>query len=244
MKRTLIAAFAACVAAAAQPIDAEELVARVKDGDADEVLAALPALKKEAPGDEGIVFVDAMLAKNAEEALYKFQAYLSANPFGEYADEAILRIHDYYYAVGSYKTAEDYANRLREEHPHSPLLARLSREGDSDVEDLVPLGDPATPADDPPRETPPSDDPTTTSAEETASYTVVAGRFEHSLDAMQLKDGLIEVGYDARIAVEKVGGEIVFVVKAGSFSSKTDADVVAKAIADEFTTECEVERTR
>jgi hypothetical protein len=59
-------------------------------------------------GDPSLLFVDALVTENGENAVKKFINITDKYPQSKYADAAIFRLYSYYYAIGSYQTAAKY----------------------------------------------------------------------------------------------------------------------------------------
>ncbi len=74
------------------------------------------------PDDPSVMFLDAVLKENGQEAVVIYQDIVDNHPKSKYADAALYRIFSYYYALGLYETAQEKLKQLKESYPTSPYI--------------------------------------------------------------------------------------------------------------------------
>jgi outer membrane protein assembly factor BamD (BamD/ComL family) len=72
--------------------------------------------------DPSVMFLDAVLKENGQEAVAIYQDIVDNHPESKYADAALYRIFSYYYALGLYETAQEKLKQLKESYPTSPYI--------------------------------------------------------------------------------------------------------------------------
>lgn len=233
--------------------DISVLVAQVKAGAQDEVGKLLPALKKSHPDKAGVLFLEALMESNAERSVELYQRV--ADEFGksEWADDALYRLYQYSYAVGAYKTAHSYTERIAKEYPQSPFLSREQRaaanqasatknqtsasknqtsasknsaSGKSSETAKAPSA--KAPASKAPASKAPA--PETPAATSGGSYAVQIGAYSRETDAQKQIDEMKTKGYTAYLREKKSGGKTVQAVWLGIFSDFAQAQAFASKL--------------
>jgi len=227
-----------------------DLVSKLEKGDTDVVKAALPDLIARYQNDPGVIYLQARVATDGIEAAKLYQSVLDNFPRSEWADDALYRMYQYYYAMGLYKTADLKLQQLKKEYPRSEYL------GEKTPPDITPAKtDSATPAPastgiadttsqapaagipgsdsatSPPGQlvTPVTPDTRThkdTSRDQPATplpYTLQVGAFSTSENAQKQKLFFEEFGYTAEITNRVRGGRSLYLVWVGSFSTTNEA---------------------
>jgi cell division septation protein DedD len=122
------------IAARAQPQhstpDVPRYLAMIQGGQAEQVKSELPSLLTKYPNNPGVLYVQGMLTRDGTEAVRVYQSIVDNFPKSEWADAALFKVYQFYYAIGLYRTAEMKMNQLKEDYPQSKYLSR----GASDVE--------------------------------------------------------------------------------------------------------------
>ncbi|MBR9976878.1 MAG: SPOR domain-containing protein [Bacteroidetes bacterium] len=216
------------------------LVGQVHAGEGQEVAAMLPALKKSHPDKAGVLFLEAMLLSNAEKAIALYQRVADEHRGSEWADDALYRLYQYSYAVGAYRTARTYAERLAKEHPTSPFLGRKSGTVVEDVAKAAPRGvGTASRSSENPKETPPRSGTkeqfasSTGTATEAQQYSVQVGAYSREVDAGKQVNELKERGYTAYVREKTVQGKTVYAVWLGIFPDFSQARDFSKRIKEQ-----------
>ncbi len=109
------------VAQSTEP-DIKKYVAAVNSGNAEEVRKELPALVAKYPNNPGVLYVQGLVTHEGSEALRTYQSIVDNFPESEWADDALYRVYQFYYALGLYRTAEIKMQQLAERFPNSPYV--------------------------------------------------------------------------------------------------------------------------
>jgi len=83
----------------------------------------IPTLEKTHADKAGVLFLRAMCEENAEKALDIYQRIVEEYSTSSWADDALHRLYQYSYAVGAYRTARTYQERMDKEYPRSPFAS-------------------------------------------------------------------------------------------------------------------------
>jgi hypothetical protein len=225
--------------------DIAVLVGQVRAGGAGEVAALLPTLKKSHPDKAGVLFLEAMLESNAERAVALYQRVADEHGDSEWADDALYRLYQYSYAVGAYRTARRYAERLEKEHPASLWLGRESGSITEDIGHRAAQGNSArahnasTPAADAPesvaKQQPDQKQQSASAAGSDAGqqYSVQVGAWSREADAVKQAETLKKRGYTAYVREKTVQGKRVHAVWLGIFPDITQARDFANRIKEQ-----------
>ena len=113
---------ATCVARAEDP-DIDRFLARVEKGEAEEVRMELQSLLSRYPNNPGVLYLQGVLTTDGTEAVRIYQSIVDNFPKSAWADDALYKVYQFYYAIGLYRTAEIKLNQLRTDYPRSKYLA-------------------------------------------------------------------------------------------------------------------------
>jgi tetratricopeptide (TPR) repeat protein len=205
----------------AQEVDIVPYLKMIESGNIEEPSEKLAELKLVNPDDPSVMFLDAVLTTNGETALKIYNRILEKNPHSKYADASVYRIYSYYYALGLYKTASEYLNKLKTEYPESPYIKiaerTLPQKDDFATQNL---------------------DTQTENKQETTGFdykfTIQAGAFSNILNAQQLQKNFEESGLFSEIKDKTVGGTIFHVVYVGKFVTEDEASKFLDVINPRF----------
>ncbi|MGD0337290.1 MAG: SPOR domain-containing protein [Bacteroidota bacterium] len=100
----------------------------IKLGKIEQVRSELPSLLEHYPNNPGILYLQGVLISDGGEAVRTFQNLIDNFPKSEWADDALYRIYQYYYALGLYKTADQKLEKLRQDYPQSPYLRSFQQQ--------------------------------------------------------------------------------------------------------------------
>lgn len=191
----------------AQEADVSSALRQIDSGDINSANNFLRDLKSKNPNDPSVIFLDAVLTTNGEEALKKYSIVYEKYPKSKYADASLYRIFSYYYSLGYYNRAETYLSKLKSEYPNSPYLKSADRKI-PDVEDVVQIS--------------------SVNNTETVSYnfTIQAGAFLNPDNAKKLQQQIQADGYYVDITTKEVGGSILNVVNVGKFQKEEETKPV------------------
>lgn len=104
--------------------DVRDRLELIHAGKLEQVQSELPTLLRQYPNDPGVKYLEAYLTTNGDQAVKKYQAIVDLYPNNEWADDALHKVYQYYYAVGLYKTAEAKQTQLNEQYPASIYATR------------------------------------------------------------------------------------------------------------------------
>jgi cell division septation protein DedD len=227
--------------------EVKSYIDKLEKGQTDEVKKALPDLAAKYQNQPGVIYLQGRLASNGIEAVKLYQSVVTNFPKSEWADEALYRIYQYYYAMGLYRTAEAKLQQLKRDYPNSPYAAttpggELSSRKDSGSQIVrkQPPVDTSTSNED--REAPAVDTkpvsrippPSPAPVEKKGKYTLQVGAFTTAANAQKQKRFFENLGYSAEITNKVRGGKSLFVVLVGSFDSTNEAKVVARQVKSRY----------
>jgi len=90
-----------------QEVDIVPYLKAIENGNIGQAKEALVDLQEKNAADPSVMFLDAVLKENGQEAVAIYQDIVYNHPKSKYADAALYRIFSYYYALGLYETAQD-----------------------------------------------------------------------------------------------------------------------------------------
>jgi cell division septation protein DedD len=102
--------------------DIAKYVAAVTSGNADDVRRELPGLVTKYPNHPGVLYLQGLVTREGSEAIRTYQSIVDNFPESEWADDALYRVYQFYYALGLYRTAEIKMKQLAERYPASPYV--------------------------------------------------------------------------------------------------------------------------
>lgn len=109
--------------AAGQGKDVASYIARVEAGEAEEVREDLRGLLEQYPNDPGVLYLQGLTTVDGAEAVRIYQGIVDNYPRSEWADDALYKVYQFYYAIGLYRTAELKIDQLQREYPQSRYAA-------------------------------------------------------------------------------------------------------------------------
>lgn len=115
---------AAGLGAPRQQPDVAAYLKLIESGQSDPVRAELPSLLERYPNNPGVLYLQAALATDGTEAVRLYQSVVDNYPRSEWADDALYKVHQFYYALGLYRTAELKMSQLQKDYPRSPYAVR------------------------------------------------------------------------------------------------------------------------
>lgn len=214
-------------------------IRKINQGQVDEVKKAMPDLVAKYQNTPGLLYLQGLIASDGIEAVKFYQSVVDNFPKSEWADDALYRIYQYYYALGLYKTAELKLQQLKKEYPHSSHVT-----GKSEVklpiqeEVLVILPKKDTIVVDSPKvvSTPPPSTSTLPGPAQASSqnYTLQVGAFSTIVNAEKQKDFFEDLGYQAEITNKVRGGRSLHLVWVGNFKTADEAMRFAKEMKSKY----------
>ncbi|HAP35400.1 MAG TPA: hypothetical protein DCQ28_05465 [Bacteroidetes bacterium] len=104
--------------------DVRQRLDLIHSGKISEVRTEVQSLLRQVPNDPGVRYLDAYVTENGDQAVKKYQTFVDTYPQNEWADDALYKVYQYYYAVGLYKTADAKMNLLNDQYPNSIYAKR------------------------------------------------------------------------------------------------------------------------
>ncbi len=218
----------------AQEADIVPYLKQIEAGNKKAVVDKLPQLKKENPNSSSILFLEAVVTENAQDAIGIYNKILKNYPGGKYADASLYRLFSYYYSLGLYETSKAYLLRLKNEYPNSPYIKIAERniptKNDSTAEvdsKKNELPDEVVNKKEPEKVEP-------TEPEQKFKYTIQAGAFGQSANAQSLKKQFNDAGYNSEITEKDVAGTTFHIVYVGKFQTEDEAKSFLQVINSGF----------
>ncbi|PKL83146.1 MAG: hypothetical protein CVV24_06410 [Ignavibacteriae bacterium HGW-Ignavibacteriae-3] len=227
MKKILLILFLLASQIFSQEIDISSALNQIENGNLHTASKILLELKAKNMNDPSVIFLDASLTKEGDEALRKYSTILEKYPLSKYADASLYRIFSYYYSLGYYKKAESYLDRLKKDYPESQYI-RTADGKIPDVEEVSVRTENKTVT----NETTESSVP----YQEIKNYnfTIQAGAFLNEDNAKKLNEQLKQENYFTEINTKEVGGAILNVVNVGRFVTEEEAGPVLAFLEKKF----------
>lgn len=212
MKKILVILLVATSLLFSQEVDIVPALRQIENGNIKSAETILSDLKTKNANDPSVIFLDAVLTKDGDEALKKYSDLLEKYPNCKYADAVIYRIFSYYYALGYYKKAETYLSRLKKEFPESPYIKTADRKI-PDIEEQ-----PSKPV------VTPSETIQQEKTEiKTYNFTIQSGAFLNIENAKKLSEQLKRENYFTEITTKDIGGSIFNIVNVGRFTTEEES---------------------
>ncbi len=99
-----------------------ERLKRLIDADRyDEAKQLLPLVRQEYPNHPSVLYANALFEQNAEKALQTYSIVVERHQDSEYADKALFKMAQFYYARGKYDQARRYFSLLTRLYPQSHM---------------------------------------------------------------------------------------------------------------------------
>ncbi len=194
--------------------DLSDALKYIDNGNLDKAKEILNKMMKANPSSSDALLLDAIMTTDAGKALEKFKYIYDNDPTFRYADLCLFRIYSYNYAIGNYKTAKRYLERLKSEFPNSPYssaegeLPKISGNFSKDNSFGKTTGK--------------------------GIYTIQLGAFTNEANAKNLSNKLKQSGFDSKLNKKIVKGTIFNVVTVGTFNNKQSAEKTSLQIKKTF----------
>ncbi len=200
----------------AQEANITEALQQIEAGNIQKAESLLKEYKLKSPNDPSVIFLDAVLTQNGEEALQKYSIVYEKYPKSNYADASLYRIFSYHYSLGFYKKAESYLSRLKAEYPNSPYIKTADRNIPDEIETTSQIAQ--QPLDE----------------KNNYKFTIQAGAFINIDNAKKLASQIETSGYPVEITQKEIGGTILNVVNVGKFINEEDIKPVMDFLSDKY----------
>lgn len=214
----------------AQDINIVKQLKMIEKGQINQAQVDLENLKSEFPDHPDIIFLDAVLTSDGKRAFKKYSRVYKLFPDSRFADAAVFRMFSYHFALGQYKSAENYKIILEDEYPRSPYI-KIAHRNSKNV-DLAKKSDFK------------SERPTSANLNSNQrfakkrpanyNYTIQAGAFISKENAGKLSDRFTRRGFPVHILKKDVAGSILNIVTVGEFVSMEEARTALQSINREY----------
>lgn len=200
--------------------DVNSYITRINNGQGEEVRNEIPSLLAKYPNNPGVLYLQGLVTSDGGEAVRIYQSIVDNFPKSEWADDALFKVYQFYYALGLYRTAELKMNQLRKEYPASKHLQNASAEpetkGLAEEHQQTPAA--ARPAPDttvqPTREavTPPP-----------LRFALQVGAFTTQVNAEKQKQFFEQLGYPVEVLNKVKDNRALFLVWVGTYPTYDEA---------------------
>lgn len=205
-----------------QEVSITEQLKKIERGEIQSAKEESLQFLKKYPEDPSVIFLDAVLTENSMHAISKFEKIIKNYPNSKYADASLFRLYSYYYAIGSYKTAESYLKLLQQNHPSSPYITYADK--------TIPTSEDYSP----PIKEEPKKEEKKNEKSDGGKYSIQVGAFLNRQNAEKLSNDLYNSGYSTEIIEKNVGGSIFHVVLVGKYDNENTANSMLQQININF----------
>ncbi|MBK7230126.1 MAG: SPOR domain-containing protein [Ignavibacteriales bacterium] len=194
----------------AQEVDIVPYLKMIEQGKLEEAKAKLLDLKTDNPKSSNLIFLEAVLTENGQDAVALYQTLVDKHPKSTYADASLYRLYSYYFALGLYNTADKNLAKLKKDYPESPYIKMASvNVVKNEVEET-------------PHQT--TETINQNEKENDFNFTVQAGAFTNTANANVLKKDIDNAGMVSFIKEKNVAGTTFNVVYVGKFETRKEAE--------------------
>jgi septal ring-binding cell division protein DamX len=198
-------------------------------GEAEQVRTEVPTLLSQYPNNPGVLYLQGMVTQDGAEAVRIYQSIVDNFPKSEWADDALYKVYQFYYAIGLYRTAELKMNQLKKDYPNSKFVspsaeqetAHLAEEQDAPVVD-------ASQATTVRPET--SEVKSLTQAPIQGQFTLQVGAYTTQVNAEKQKLFFEDIGYAVEVINKVKDGRSLFLVHVGNYTTYDEAKVKGAGI--------------
>ena len=92
--------------------EVDNLIKAVQSGNTQSAIESLPELKKKYSENPSVMFLDALLDDSHERSIKKYKQIYNLYEDSKYADDAIMKIAEFYYTNGSYLKSSDWVKKI------------------------------------------------------------------------------------------------------------------------------------
>lgn len=205
----------------AQEPDINRQLTDINNGNISKVKKDLVELKQKYPKSPSVMYLDALLTENGEEAIGKYSAIVENYPKNKYADDALYKVYSYYYASGAYRMADGYLQQLKDTYPQSEYIKIAEETAEGKETENIHSGNNQDVNNTAQKKSIPA--AKNSIKDEDFKYTIQAGAFISLNNARNLKKSLETAGYFSEIKEKNVGGSILNIVNVGKYMAESEA---------------------
>lgn len=210
--------------------DIDAYLSRVGKGEADHVRAEVPSLLTKYPNNPGVLYLQGVLTTDGTEAVRIYQSIVDNFPKSEWADDALYKVYQFYYAIGLYRTAEIKLNQLKADYPRSKYLAQAvpaTAQGlpeEKEAADTLQSDRPKSTQEDSLRPEVASEDSLRSTPVVTrGQYALQVGAYSQQLNAEKQKLFFEDLGYAVEVINKVRDNRSLFVVLVGEYRTADEA---------------------
>jgi hypothetical protein len=193
-----------------------EYVRKISEGRSEQVVSKLPDLMKKMPNHAGLIYIEGLVASDENESIRCFKMISDSFPHSEWADDALVRMFEYYESKGMWPEAETRLEKLTADYPNSPYLktnylSQVSFTGG----DTIPQP--------------------TVERRQGTEFAIQVGAFAIRKNAEKLQRQFAAGGYRADVYENLLDGKnLLYLVWIGSYPTMEDAQAHLKEIKTKF----------
>jgi tetratricopeptide (TPR) repeat protein len=195
--------------------DINKYLARIESGEANQVRKELPSLLAAHPENPGVLYLQAVLTTDGAEAVRMYQSVVDNHPRSEWADDALYKVYQFYYAIGLYRTAEMKLSQLKKEYPQSRYVLSASEPP------TAALTEETTVVPDEPLSQP--EEPTSIARSAQGQFALQVGAYGVQVNAEKQKLFFEDLGYPVDVVSRVRDGRALFLVFVGSYATYDEA---------------------
>ena len=213
-----------------QSPDIQKYLDRIENGHADEIRPELQSLLSTYPNNPGVLYLQGVLTSDGTEAVRIYQSIVDNFPKSEWADDALYKVYQFYYAIGLYRTAEIKLNQLKTDYPQSKYVTGAAAVDVKNLPDESQKPDSAQSVQPPPvasatdAEKPQTDDhPPVSDEVSPGQYALQVGAYSQQVNAEKQKLFFEDLGFSVDVLNKVKGSRSLFVVLVGEYKSADEA---------------------
>lgn len=238
--------------------DLEQLRLLLEEKRMDEIAELLPQATIKYPNEPLVLYLQAVLEPDGKKAVRIYEQFFEKNRHSAYADAALIKISQYYFARGLYASARKYFEFLRQNYPSSSYadlasyltIQCLMAEGNTSQarQQILAFSQQfpespylnlfssnfktAAPIPEPGR--PATQEKISDATSPSVVYTVQVGAFKSRENALRQNEDLLKMGYGSYMKTKRRNEEIFYVVYIGKFSDKRQAEKFGEEFYDKY----------
>lgn len=211
---TLLLSFTSGSAAQDSDPDISGYLSMVKGGQVEQVREELPSLLSKYPNNPTVLYLQGQVTSNGAEAVRIYQSIVDNFPKSEWADDALYKVYQFYYALGLYRTAEIKLNQLKKDYPESEYIQGTSEAEPTGItEEKEPLASEPPPAD--------SEEPRMDVVQ--GQFALQVGAYSIQVNAEKQKLFFEDLGYPVEVINKVRGLQSLFLVLVGNYTTYDEA---------------------
>ena len=218
-------------------------LALINEGKESGVKESLPELLSKYPKNAGVLYLKALLTEDGNNAIKQYEDIIRNHPDSKYAPQSAMKIGEFFYAKGLYTQSANLLKNIPARYPRYSDMQRLTNLminsfnaiGESDsakyygllIKSMFPYVEANVEEENRKlsqvfnfkRE-----------SKKVGPYVIQIGAFSSRENATRLKLQVRQLGYDVSINKVDSKGKMLFAVRVNRFSSKKEAEKIAKNI--------------